>query len=57
VVVAGDEDTLSSMSDATDMATALGGAPLSVVGKCGHLSIVERPSRTAEILTSWAARL
>lgn len=57
VVVAGEEDTLTSMTQATEMASALGGAPLSVVGKCGHLSVVERPSRTAEILTSWAARL
>jgi pimeloyl-ACP methyl ester carboxylesterase len=57
VVVAGDEDMLSSMPQATGMAAALGGAPVSVVGKCGHLSIVERPSRTAEILTSWAARV
>lgn len=57
VVVVGQEDTLSPVSDALAMAEALGGAPLSEVPTAGHLSSVECPNRVSDVLVSWADRI
>ena len=57
VVVVGQEDTLSPVPNSLDMAKALGGAPMSEIAHCGHLSTVECPNRVAEVLVSWADRI
>jgi pimeloyl-ACP methyl ester carboxylesterase len=58
LVVAGDQDALSSVTDAQAMADALPAARLVVVPRCGHLSAVEVPEAfnvaAREFLTSLA---
>lgn len=57
LVVVGQEDTLSPVTDALEMAQALGGAPLVEIGGSGHLSSIEAPGRVSQALAAWADRL
>jgi pimeloyl-ACP methyl ester carboxylesterase len=55
-VVVGDEDTVTPVAVAEQMAVAAGGAPLVVVRGAGHLSAVEDPAAVAAALADLAQR-
>ncbi len=57
VVVVGDEDEVTGVEAARDLAKVAGGAPLVVVPRAGHLTAVEDPGTVATALVELARRV
>ncbi|QCB94274.1 alpha/beta hydrolase [Cellulomonas shaoxiangyii] len=57
VVVVGDEDQVTGVDAAQDLAKTAGGAPLVVVPRAGHLTAVEDPACVAAALAELAQRV
>ncbi|WP_309135517.1 alpha/beta hydrolase [Cellulomonas sp.] len=57
VVVVGDEDEVTRVDAAEDLAKVAGGAPLVVVPRAGHLTAVEDPAAVATALVELAQRV
>ena len=55
LVVVGDEDQLTPMDCAIEMAETIPGARLEVVADCGHMSTMERPEAVTTLLREWLA--
>lgn len=57
VVVVGDEDRVTGVEAAQDLAKVAGGAPLVVVPRAGHLTAVEDPAAVAAAVAELAQRV
>ncbi|MFS0704050.1 alpha/beta fold hydrolase [Cellulomonas sp. 179-A 9B4 NHS] len=57
LVVVGDEDEVTGVEAARDLAKVAGGAPLVVVPRAGHLTAVEDPATVATALVELARRV
>jgi pimeloyl-ACP methyl ester carboxylesterase len=53
LVMVGDSDAITPPGHAQEMARAVPGAVLEVIGDCGHLSSLERPDAVTEALKRW----
>jgi pimeloyl-ACP methyl ester carboxylesterase len=53
LVVVGDEDQLTPMDCAVEMAENIPGARLEVIKDCGHMSTMERPNEVTALLQEW----
>lgn len=53
LVVVGADDRLTPPERARDLAGAIPGARLAVVGECGHLSAIEQPQAVSVALSLW----
>ena len=53
LVLSGDQDNTIPNSQSVDMADAIAGATLVIIGECGHLPQPERPQSTAEAMVAW----
>ncbi len=53
LVIVGDEDQLTPMDCAFEMAEAIPNARLGVVAGCGHMSTMERPDVVTGLLQDW----
>jgi len=53
LVLSGDQDNTIPNSQSADMADAIAGATLVIIGECGHLPQPERPQSTAEAMVAW----
>lgn len=55
LVVVGAEDQLTPPDLAREMADAIEGAHLEVIGDCGHMSTMEKPDQLTGLLQDWLA--
>lgn len=55
LVMVGDDDRLTPLAGAREMAQAIPQAKLEVIADCGHLSSMERPRQVTELLRAWLA--
>jgi pimeloyl-ACP methyl ester carboxylesterase len=53
MVIVGEEDNLTPMGCAVEMATMIPGARLEVIPDCGHMSSMEQPDTVARLLQEW----
>ncbi len=53
LVIIGDEDQLTPMDHAVEMADSIPGARLEVIEDCGHMSSMERPEKVNTLLYDW----
>jgi pimeloyl-ACP methyl ester carboxylesterase len=56
LVIAGQEDSLTPLSDAELLASSIGGAELAVLPRAGHLSNVEAPDLFSDALAGFLSR-
>jgi 3-oxoadipate enol-lactonase len=56
LVVAGAEDTMTGPEAAREVALAIPGARVELIGACGHTPQVERPDRLSELLLGFLSR-
>jgi len=56
LVLCGRQDALTPLEVSIEMASAIPGADLVVLGDCGHLSTMERPESTSAHLRAWLER-
>lgn len=57
LVVVGDEDEISPIADAREMADAAIHGELAIIHEAGHLAVMERPSECARVLDEWLSRI
>jgi pimeloyl-ACP methyl ester carboxylesterase len=55
LVLTGCDDTWSPPARHQDIASAIPGAELALIPKCGHMSMMERPKEVAEAMRRWLA--
>ena len=55
MIVVGDDDRLTPLDCAREMAHAIPHAELHVIEDCGHLSSMERPERVTQLMQAWLA--
>lgn len=55
LILCGREDSLTPLDGHVEMAEAIPGADLVVLGACGHLSTMERPDAVTAALRAWLA--
>jgi pimeloyl-ACP methyl ester carboxylesterase len=55
LVLCGRQDALTPLAGSEAMAAAIPGADLHVVGRCGHLSTMERPAAVTAAMRGWLA--
>ena len=53
LVLVGEQDQITPVDHAREMAAGIPGAQLSIVADCGHLSTLEQPSLVDAALTRW----
>jgi len=53
LIVVGDEDVITPVAAATEMADLVPGARLTVVERCGHLSTMEAAAKVATAMEEW----
>jgi len=56
LVLVGDGDEATPPELAREIASAIGGARLVVIGDCGHLSTLEQPEQVTTALVDWMSR-
>jgi pimeloyl-ACP methyl ester carboxylesterase len=56
LVLVGEQDVITPLSHAQDMAGRISGSQLTVVPDCGHLSSLERPDVVTSALMEWLNR-
>ncbi len=56
LVLVGEQDAITPLSHAQDMAGRISGSQLTVVPACGHLSSLERPDVVTSALIEWLNR-
>ena len=56
VVVCGEQDQITPIECAREMAGKIGDAQLAVVARCGHMSTMEKPEAVSGILHDWLSR-
>lgn len=57
LVIVGDEDRLTTVSEAEDLATGIAGADLAIIPHAGHMVMLERPREFNDVLASFLARI
>lgn len=55
MVIVGDEDNLTPLDHATEMADLIPNSVLKIVTDCGHMSSMERPTSVLALLKNWLA--
>jgi pimeloyl-ACP methyl ester carboxylesterase len=55
LVLCGRQDAVTPPAVHEEMAAAIPGADLLVIGRCGHLSTLERPAEVSAALRAWLA--
>jgi pimeloyl-ACP methyl ester carboxylesterase len=55
LVVAAENDQLRSLAEAQEMAAAIPGATLAVIGDTGHMIPLEVPARLLDVIVPWLA--
>ena len=53
VVICGEQDRITPLECAEEMAAGISGARLETIPACGHMSTMEMPETVASILTAW----
>lgn len=53
LIVCGAQDLVTPLECAEEMAAAIDGARLEVIGHCGHMSTMEKPEAVSMILRTW----
>lgn len=56
LVLVGEGDELTTPDMAREIATGIGGATLTIVPDCGHLSTMEKPDAVNAALTAWLTK-
>jgi pimeloyl-ACP methyl ester carboxylesterase len=56
LLLVGDGDEATPPELAREIASAIGGARLVVIGDCGHLSTLEQPEQVTAALVDWMSR-
>ncbi|HEX6002115.1 MAG TPA: alpha/beta fold hydrolase [Hyphomicrobiaceae bacterium] len=55
LVLVGEEDALTPVDTAREIAAGIPGAKLEIIPDCGHLSTMERPEAVSQALREWLA--
>jgi pimeloyl-ACP methyl ester carboxylesterase len=57
LVLVGDEDQLTPLECAQEIAAPIAGSQLEVIRECGHLSTLEQPAAVNQVLQHWLERI